>query len=56
MDYLIKLELSKHELKLLFMALNAYKHDHPESTLLNGSMDMYYNLHDYLSDIVLDQL
>lgn len=52
----IKLELYGDELKLLLFALNAYKHDHPESTLLNGNMDMYHNLHDYLSDIALDRL
>ena len=56
MDDLIKLQLSKHELKLLLFALNAYKHDHPESTLLNDNMDSYHYLHDYLSDVALDQL
>lgn len=56
MGDLIKLELSKHELKLLLMALNSYKLDHPESTLLQGNMDSYYDLHDYLSDVALDQL
>lgn len=49
-----KLELYADELKLILMALNSYKDEHPESTLLQD-MDHYYLLHEYISDAALNQ-
>ena len=48
----IKLELYADELKLLLMALNSYKIEHPESTFMQD-MDSYYLLHEYISDHAL---
>ena len=49
----IKLELYVDELKLILMALNSYKDEHPESTFMQD-MDSYYLLHEYISNHALD--